>query len=96
MPCITIKTTEPSETLLVIKDAIELEKRLINESILKTRKNIQKLITSLNIDLKDFIEGKIEYKEENEFLLLELEGELEFLRRLEERLKRLENLEICA
>jgi len=96
MSDITIKTTEPKETLPLIQDALELEKRLIKDSIGKTEAKINDIVSATGIKLKDFEEGKIEYTEENEDTLLELEGELEILKRLRIRLKRLNNLEICA
>lgn len=96
MPNITIKTSQVKEALPIIKDAIELEKRVINDSISKTNEHIKRLTTLLNINVKDLTEGKVEYTEENEMLLLELEGELEFLRRLENKLRRLQEFEICT
>ncbi|MBI4744040.1 MAG: hypothetical protein HY776_04390 [Actinobacteria bacterium] len=93
---ITIKTSEPKETLPLIHEAVEREKRLINDSIRKTKANIKNLTAALGVSLKDFKEGKVKYTEDKEQSLLKLEGELNFLKRLEIRLKRLENLEICA
>lgn len=93
---ITIKTSEPKETLPLIQEAVELEKRLINDSIRKTKANIKGLTAKLDINLQDFRNGKVEYTEDKEQFLLKLEGEVNFLERLEIRLKRLESLEICA
>lgn len=96
MADITIKTLEPKETLPLIQEAVELEKRLISDSIRKTKANIKSLTATLGISLQDFKDSKVEYTEDKEQFLLKLEGELNFLRRLETRLKRLKNLEICA
>lgn len=96
MSDITIKTREPKETLPLIQDAVELEKRLIKDSIGKTEAKINDIVSATGTNLKDFEEGKIEYTEENDDTLLELEGELEILKRLRIRLERLNNLEICA
>lgn len=96
MSSITIKTSQVKEALPLIKDAIELEKRVIKDSISTTNENIKRLTALLNINVKDLTEGKVEYTEENEMFLLELEGELEFLRRLENKLRKLQEFEICA
>lgn len=107
MSDITIKTREPKETLPLIQEAVELEKRLINDSIGKTeakindsigktKANIKNLTAALGVSVQDFKNDKVEYTEDKEQFLLKLEGELNFLRRLETRLKRLENLEICV
>lgn len=96
MADITIKTNEPEEALPLIKDAMELEKRLISDSIAKTDIKINDLVSRSGIKLDDFIKNKVEYTENNEEVLLELEGQLEILKRLKIRLDRLNNLEICA
>jgi len=95
MGIITIETKEREKTISLIKDALGLEKKIIEQSITKTKGNIDRLLTTLKIDLKTFLKGNIEHSDENDMLLLELEGEVAFLQRLQDKLASLDELKIC-
>jgi hypothetical protein len=79
----------------LIKNAIEREKRIIENSIRITKEKIEALSKSLGVDIDKLISGEIEHSESKDMQLIELEGELEILKHLESELKTLETVEIC-
>lgn len=95
MKNINIKSSYPEKAIPLLKDAIERERKLILHSITVTKAKIDKLTSSLNINISDLIQGKIPRTSENEQDLLELEGELAILQHLEEELASLEELHLC-
>ena len=95
MKNINIKSSYPEKAVPLLKDAIERERKLILHSITVTKSKIDKLTSSLNINISDLIQGKIPRTPENEQDLLELEGELSILQHLEEELSSLEELQLC-
>lgn len=95
MENIAIKSHSSEKAVPLIKDAIEREKRIIQDSIQITREKVKALSTKLNIDLDLLVSGSVVHTETNDMELLELEGEIAVLKHLEESLRELEELEIC-
>lgn len=96
MESIHIKTPFPEKATPLIKDAIELEKKLARDSLAITRERITVLARDLGVDIELVLSGAVPRTEKNELALLELEGELEMRRSLEEALRSLESLEVCG
>ena len=65
------------------------------DSIRREKEKINKLAKNLTVDIDKLMAGEIEHTESNEMELIELEGEIEILRHLENELNALESLEIC-
>lgn len=95
MESIAIKSHSSARVIPLIKNAIEREKRIIQDSLNVTRDRIKGLSSRLNVDLSSLVEGTVVHTELNEMELLELEGEMAVLKHLEESLKELDELEIC-
>ena len=96
MESIQIKTPYPEQARPLIKEAIEIEKKLARESLAVTNERITSLAQQLNVTVEQIHTGKVSRTEENEMALLELEGELEIRRSLEEALRSLDSLEVCG
>ena len=95
MESIAIKSHSSARVIPLIKNAIEREKRIIQDSLNVTKDRVKGLSSKLNVDLSSLAEGTVVHTELNEMELLELEGEMAILKHLEESLKELEELEIC-
>lgn len=93
---IHIKSSDPEKAVPLLKDAIERERRLTLHSISITKTKIDKLASSLKVNIDELLQGKVIRTPENEEDLLELEGELAILRHLEEELSSLEELQVCT
>lgn len=96
MKSIAIKSHSSEKVLPLIKNAIEREKRIIQDSLQITREKVKSLSSRLNIDLDLLVSGSAVRTEANDMELLELEGEISILKHLEESLRELEELEICT
>ncbi len=95
MQTISLKSNSPDTIIPLLRSAIEREKRILTESLRIVKEKIGRLSKALDIDIDKLMKGEIEHTESNEFLLLELEGEIELMRHLESELEELESLEIC-
>ncbi len=95
MQKIEINTPEPEKALPVLRDAIEREKLILSQSLTRTEERIQQLSKQLQVDIDSLLAGKVTHPENEDMDLLELEGELEIRRHLQEQLKSLEQLTIC-
>lgn len=95
MQTISLKSNSPDVIVPILKNALDREMRLINDSLRTTKEKINRLSEELNIDIDKLMKGEIEHTESNEMMLIELEGEIEVLRHLETEIKELEALEIC-
>jgi hypothetical protein len=95
MQKIEINTPEPEKALSVLRDAIERQKSVLSQSILKTEERIKELSAQLQVDPDLLLAGEIIHSEKKDMDLLELEGELRILRHLREQLDSLEHLTIC-
>jgi hypothetical protein len=95
MSTIQIKTPSPDQSLPLVKEALEIEKKLTRDSLKTTEDRIETLSKALGVDSAQVLEGTITRTEENEQALLELEGELELRRTLQKTLGHLDQLEVC-
>ena len=95
MEKIEITTPEPEKVLPLLRDAIDRQKRILLQSLVKTEENIRQLATRLGVDTDLLLSGKVPHPENQDMDLLELEGELEISRHLREQLESLEHLAIC-
>ena len=95
MQKIEISTPEPEKAILVLKDAIERQKSVLSQNLVKTEERIKQLASELKVDPDLLLAGKVPHPENQDMDLLELEGELEIRRHLQEQLESLEHLKIC-
>ena len=95
MSTIQIKTPSPDQSLPLVKEALEMEKKLTRDSLKTTEDRIETLSKALGVDSAKVLEGTVTRIEENEQALLELEGELELRRTLQNTLGHLDQLEVC-
>ena len=96
MAKIEISTTEPERVLPVLRDAIERQRRLLSQSLTRTEERIQQLSAHLHVNSDLLLTGQIPHPEEQDMDLLELEGELELRRHLQEQLESLDRLTLCS
>lgn len=95
MQKIEINTPEPEKAIPVLKDAIERQKQIISQSLVRTEEKIRQLAKQMQVDSDLLMAGKVPHPENQDMDLLELEGELEIHRHLREQLESLEHLTIC-
>jgi hypothetical protein len=95
MSTIQIKTPSPEQSLPLVKEALEMEKKLTRDSLMISEGRITALVRQLGITVDQVLEGSVPRREEKEHALLDLEGELELRRTLQDTLKHLEQLEVC-
>lgn len=95
MQTIFIKSNSSKIIIPLLTGALEREKRILIDSIRREKEKINKLAKNLTVDIDKLMAGEIEHTESNEMELIELEGEIEILRHLENELNALESLEIC-
>lgn len=95
MNMIQIKTPSPDKSLPLVKEALEIEKKLTRDSLKTSEDRITVLTRQLGVTADEVLEGSVTRIEENEQALLELEGELELRRTLQDTLRHLEQLEVC-
>ncbi len=95
MEKIEISTPEPEKALPVLRDAVERQKRLLSQSIVRTEEKVERLAASLGVNPELLLAGKVPHPEAEDMDLLELEGELQLLRHLRDQLESLERLKIC-
>ena len=93
MPNITIKVSNTPDSKALLADAIELEKKAILHGLIKTEKNVKRLLKALNVRASEI--EKAERTEENELEFIELEGELGILARLKDKKEKLDSMVIC-
>ncbi|MBI5197350.1 MAG: hypothetical protein HZA19_01955 [Nitrospirae bacterium] len=92
---IQIKSSHPEKAVPLLKDAIERERKLILHSISITQTKIDRLASSLKVNIPALLQGKTLRTPDNEQDLLDLEGELALLQHLKEELSSLEELQVC-
>lgn len=96
MATIQIKTPYPEQAAPLVKDAIEMEKKMVRGSLATTNERITALTRELSVTVDQVLAGTVARTEANEMALLELEGELAIRRSLEEALRSLDSLELCS
>jgi len=95
MQKIEISTPEPEKAIPVLKDAIERQKSILTQSLVKTEERIKQLASELKVNPDLLLAGKVPHPENQDMDLLELEGELEIRRHLQDQLESLDHLIIC-
>ncbi|HWV45604.1 MAG TPA: hypothetical protein VN039_06230 [Nitrospira sp.] len=95
MATIQIKTPSPDQTIPLVKDALAMETKLTRDSLRTTDDRITVLTRQLDVTPEQVLAGSVRRTEDNEALLLDLEGELELRRVLQDTLHHLEQLEVC-
>ena len=95
MSTIQIKTPSPDQSLPLVKEALEMEKKLTRDSLKTSEDRIAAFTRQLGVTIDQVLEGSVKRTEENEQALLDLEGELELRRTLQDTLRHLEQLEVC-
>ena len=95
MATIQIKTPFPDQAITLIKDALAMEAKLTRDSLRTTENRITTLAQQLDVTPDQVLAGAVHRTENNETLLLDLEGELELRRVLQDTLRHLEQLEVC-
>ncbi len=95
MNTIQIKTPSPEQSLPLVKEALEMEKKLTRDSLAISEGRISALVRALGVTVDQVLGGVVARREESEQDLLDLEGELELRRTLQETLTHLEQLEVC-
>lgn len=92
---IQIKTPSPDQAIPLVKDALAMEAKLTRDSLRTTEDRITTLTQQLDVTPEQILAGTVRRTEDNEALLLDLEGELELRRVLQDTLRHLEQLEVC-
>ena len=95
MATIQIKTPFPDQAIPLVKDALAMETKLTRDSLRTTEDCIAELTQQLGITPDQVLADAVRRTEDNEALLLDLEGELELRRVLQDTLHHLEQLEVC-
>ena len=95
MATIQIKTPFPDQAIPLVKDALAMEAKLTRDSLRTTESRITTLAQQLDVTPDQVLAGAVHRTENNEALLLDLEGELELRRLLQDTLHHLEQLEVC-
>ncbi|MGQ3683758.1 MAG: hypothetical protein ACUBOA_01875 [Candidatus Loosdrechtia sp.] len=95
MQTITLKSDFPEMVIPILRNAMEREKKIISDTIRNTKEKIDSLTRILEVDIGRLMKGEVEHTESNDMQLIELEGEIEILKHLEDELKALETIEIC-
>ncbi len=95
MATIQIKTPFPDQAIPLVKDALAMETKLTRDSLRTTEDRIAELTQQLGITPDQVLADAVRRTEDNEALLLDLEGELELRRVLQDTLHHLEQLEVC-
>ena len=72
-----------------------METKLTHDSLRTTEDRITALAQQLDVTPEQVLAGTVRRTEDNEALLLDLEGELELRRVLQDTLRHLEQLEVC-
>lgn len=95
MSTIQIKTPFPEQSIPLVKEALEMEKKLTRDSLIISEDRISAFVQQLGVTVAQVLEGSVPRREENEQAFLDLEGELELRRTLQDTLTHLEQLEVC-
>ncbi len=95
MGTLELRSETPDRARAILQQAIERERRLISDGILRTRERVTALAAKTGADVDDLRAGRMSHPDNQDMELLELEGEVELLTALEEQLRVIEGLEIC-
>lgn len=95
MATIQIKTPSPDQAIPLVIDALAMETKLTRDSLRTTDERIATLTDQLGVTPEQVLASGVPRTEDNEALLLDLEGELELRQVLRDTLRHLEQLEVC-
>ena len=95
MATIEVRTSAPEKARSLLRQALGREQRLLHDAVIRTHARAEELAAKTRVDLDALRAGLAPHPEEQDMELLELEGELELLDRIEDELRILETLEIC-
>ena len=95
MGTIEVRTAAPGKARSLLHHALDRERRLLLDAATRTRQKANELALKSGADLDALQAGLFPHAEEQDMDLLELEGELQLLKSMEEQLRILENIEIC-
>jgi len=93
MGVLTVLAENPNQVVNLLKSALAKERTFIEIGVNKTRKRIQQFEKKYGATLDQIIEEKSEIDHTD---LAEWEGEVEVLRRLNNKIQELEQIEICV
>ena len=96
MQNISLKSNSPETIIPLLKNAIEREKCIHMETLMIANDKVKKLAENLDVDVEKLMNGQVKHTNDNDMQLIELEGEIEIIRRLESELEELEAVEICG
>jgi hypothetical protein len=94
MGTIQIKTPSPDQAVPLLREALALETKLTRDSLRTTEERIAALPHQLGVTSEQVLAASVRRTEDNEALLLDLEGKLELRRVLQDMLTHLEQLEV--
>ena len=95
MATIEVRTTAPDKARSLLQQALDRERRLLLDAATRTRQKAEELALKTGADVDALQAGMFPHPEEQDMNLLELEGELQLLKSMEEQLRILETIEIC-
>ena len=95
MASIEVRTAAPDKARLLLHQALDRERRLLLDAATRTRQKANELAVKTGADLHALQAGLLPHPEGQDMDLLELEGELQLLKSIEEQLRILETIEIC-
>lgn len=94
MATIEVRTAAPDKARSLLQQALDRERRLLLDAATRTRQRTEELALKTGADLDALQAGLFAHPEEQDMDLLELEGELQLLKNMEEQLRILETIEI--
>jgi hypothetical protein len=95
MAKIEITIADSEKAIPVLNDAIERQKDLLSQSLVRSEDRIQHLAKYLQVDLDRLLAGDLPHSDKEDMDLIELEGELELRRHFREQLEILGHLKVC-
>ena len=95
MGTVEVRFLAPDKARGLIQQAIERERRLIADAVLRTRERVSALSVRTGVSMDALREGQVPHPEDKDLDLLELEGEIDLLAALEEQLKIIDGITIC-
>ena len=95
MATVTINSQSPDIFLPLLDIALKRERKILRHSIEKVSNRITLLSESLSVDPAALMAGEVPRSEKNEMDLIELEGEIEILKHLQQQLTEMESVTVC-
>lgn len=96
MSQITLKSADTESITPLIISALDAEKKEITTAILKTKEKLAAFEKKYNLTTSDFLKKTKSLTPIPEMDAIEWSGEWETLQRLQNRLSRLEEIQICT